>query len=118
MKFIIVLFSVLFFCVILNAQEKGNENFFAGSQEKILKQEKENAAEAGAFIPDIRKQKSDMLSVNSLQVIKNKEINDSKICYDDICSVDPESSCSSKTLLWGAITLIVGLMAFTGVKGK
>ncbi|MDD5362531.1 MAG: hypothetical protein PHN88_10390 [Ignavibacteria bacterium] len=123
MKLIVTFLLVFAFCVSLNAQDAGKNSKSAKEEscEKILIQ---GAGEIPDFVfPDtcIKMQSGYEQFKTDIKSTKTIKTNNIQICsYDDdnSCSNDKSGSCTSNIFLWGAVSLLTGIFAIAGIKGR
>ncbi|MCE1164715.1 MAG: hypothetical protein LWX07_04840 [Bacteroidetes bacterium] len=114
MKYLLTIAVLILFTAGIRAQEIGGTNN-EGNDGGIIVAEKVMANGAGPNTTYLKKH-MDEFKISSLVSMKDNTIQGPKVCKDDDTCGDSPNSCHSNTFLWGAISLVAGLIAFTGIR--
>lgn len=114
MKYLITLAILIIFSAGLRAQEMSGYNDDENNG-AITVVEKVTASGAGLNTTYYMKHKGDF-KISDL-VLKSERTSSKLInCSDDdVCGENP-GSCHSNAFIWGALSIVAGLLAFTGIK--
>ena len=118
MKFTFTFVIFFMLCLGLSAQEANITDEATDSKVTLIQQQNGGAGEAHYVTPVVfKKQKSDYPNSVSALGKEYRETETIECLNDDQCNGDT-NSCSSKSFLWGALSIVAGLMALTSIKGK
>jgi|WetSurMetagenome_2_1015567.scaffolds.fasta_scaffold256549_1 hypothetical protein len=123
MKFLVMVILALTFCVSLKAQDAGNnlKSEKAENGVMILNQGEDDGSaivfdNAGRKMQSRYEQlKTDVLTAKTY---KTENIPNCQYGDDNSCSSNNSGSCTSNMFLWGAVSLLTGIIAIAGFKGK
>lgn len=118
MKFIFTFFIFFMLCLGLRAQEANITDEANDSKVTLSQQLNGGAGEAHYVMPVVFKKQKDDNSIRTSVLGKEYRESETFGCLDDDQCNGDSNSCSSKSFLWEALTIVAGLIAITSIKGK